>query len=513
MLSAVAKMLLIIYLLITISALFSYLLYRTTTYWKRRGIPQDVPHPFYGNLTGFRKYRVLHDIIYDYYSKYHKTGHPFVGFNFIQRRSAFVMDIKLAKNVLIKDFTNFADRGQFHNVRDDPLTGHLFNLDGKRWKEMRQRLSPTFTSGKMKFMFPTVIKVSEEFMNVMFEQVPAKSDGGIVEIKEQMARFTTDVIGTCAFGIECNTLRTPETDFRNMAKKAITEMRHGPILTAFHFSFPNVARKLRMRMLPDDVHEFFMRLVNDTMAYREKEKVKRNDFMEMLIELKQKGTFTMDNGEVIKGLDLGELAAQVFVFYLAGFETSSSTMSYALYELAQHQDIQDKLREDINAVLEKHNGKMSYECIKDMRYLDQVISETLRLYTIVPFLERKALNDYVVPGHPNYVIEKGTQVIIPACAIHRDEDFYPDPETFDPERFSAEQVATRDSVEWLPFGDGPRNCVGLRFGQMQTRVGLAQLIKNFKFSVCDQTEIPLVYDPKPFVLGTIGGINVRVERV
>ncbi|KAM8712362.1 hypothetical protein ACLKA7_012819 [Drosophila subpalustris] len=506
-------MLFLLYLVIAICALLAYLVHRNTTYWRDRGIPQDPPHPFYGNMVGFRKNRVLHDLIIEYYNKFRKTGHPFVGFNFLQRRSAFILDIKLAKNVLIKDFTNFADRGQFHNVRDDPLTGHLFNLDGKRWKEMRQKLSPTFTSGKMKFMFPTVIKVSEEFSKVMFEQVPAKAKGSIIEIKELMARYTTDVIGTCAFGIECNTLRTPETDFRTMAKKAITEMRHGAILTAFHFSFPNLAAKLRMRMIPDDVHEFFMGLVNETIAFREKEEIKRNDFMEMLIELKQKGTFTMDNGEVITGLDIGELAAQVFVFYLAGFETSSSTMSFCLYELAQHTDIQDKLRKDIMSVIEKHDGKLTYECIKDMRYLDQVISETLRLYTIVPFLERKALNDYVVPGHPKYVIEKGTQVILPAAAFHRDEDFYPDPEKFDPERFSPEKVAARDSVEWLPFGDGPRNCVGMRFGQIQTRVGMAQLIKNFKFSVCDKTEIPLKYDPMPFVLGTIGGINVRVERV
>lgn len=140
-------------------------------------------------------------------------------------------------------------------------------------------------------------------------------------------------------------------------------------------------------------------------------------------------------------------------------------------------------------------------------------TETLRLYTIVPLLERKTLSDYVVPDNPKLVIEKGIQIIIPAAAYHLDEDLYPEPNKFDPERFSPEQVAARDSVEWLPFGDGPRNCIGMRFGQMQTRIGLAQLIKNFKFSVCDKTEIPLIYDPRSFILGTVGGIYLRVERV
>ncbi|KAL7737698.1 hypothetical protein ACLKA6_006096 [Drosophila palustris] len=506
-------MMFLIYLLVAISTLIAYFLHRSANYWKSRGVPQEPPHIFYGNLIGFRKTHTVHAILEEYYNKFRKTKYPFVGFNFMHRPSYFVMDRKLAKNVLIKDFSNFADRGQFHNVRDDPLTGHLFNLDGKRWKVMRQRLSPTFTSGKMKFMFPTVIKVSEEFVNVMLEEVPATSGGAIIEIKDIMARFTTDVIGTCAFGIECNTLRNPESDFRKFGKKVFTDVRHGLLLTGLMLSFPNLAVKLRMRIVPQDVHEFFMGLVDETIAYREKEKIKRNDFMEMLIEMKQKGSYTLENGEVVKGLEIGELAAQVFVFYLAGFETSSSTMSFCMYELAQHTDIQDKLREEILNVLEQHDGKITYESIKAMKYLDQVISETLRLYTIVPFLERKALNDYVVPGHPNLVIEKGKHVIIPAAAYHQDEDFYPEPKKFDPERFSPEKVAARDPVEWLPFGDGPRNCVGMRFGQMQTRVGLAQLIKNFKFSVCDKTDIPLTYNPESFVMGTNGGIHLRAERV
>ncbi|XP_068144883.1 LOW QUALITY PROTEIN: cytochrome P450 6a2-like [Drosophila tropicalis] len=504
----------IAYLVIAIASLIAYLLHRNMNYWKYRGIPHETPHPFYGNLIGFRKNRIVHDLIYDYYNKYRKTGNPFVGFYFLNKPTAFIVDTKLAKNILIKDFSNFADRGQFHNEKDDPLTQHLFNLDGKRWKELRQKLSATFTSGKMKFMFPTVIKVSEELVKVLNEKVPAgNKNGTVLEIKELVARFTTDVIGTCAFGIECNTLRTSETEFRSMGKKAFTELRHGAILTTFMFSFPRLAKKLRMRMIPEDVHNFFLHLVKDTISYRERENIKRNDFMEMLIELKKKGSITLDNGEVVKGMDLGELAAQVFVFYLAGFETSSSTMGYCLFELAQHQDIQDKLRAEINSVLEKHEGKLTYESTKDMQYLDQVLSETLRLYTIVPHLERKALSDYKVPGSPNLVIEKDTQIIIPACAYHRDEDLYPNPEKFDPDRFSAEEVASRDSVEWLPFGDGPRNCIGMRFGQMQARIGMAQIINNFKFSTCDQTEMPLIYDPKSLVLGTVHGINLLVERI
>lgn len=103
--------------------------------------------------------------------------------------------------------------------------------------------------------------------------------------------------------------------------------------------------------------------------------------------------------------------------------------------------------------------------------------------------------------------------IIPAYAIHHDPVLYPQPEKFNPDRFTSENVKQRESIEWLPFGDGPRNCIGLRFGLMQTRVGLAYLLRNFKFSVCDKTEIPLTWDKKSFLLCSKNGIFLKVEKV
>lgn len=147
--------------------------------------------------------------------------------------------------------------------------------------------------------------------------------------------------------------------------------------------------------------------------------------------------------------------------------------------------------------------------------LPNIISfaETLRLYTVLPILNRECLEDFVVPENPKYVIKKGMPILIPAGAMHRDEKYYPNPDTFNPDNFTAERVRDRDSVLWLPFGDGPRNCIGMRFGQMQSRIGLALLIKNFKFSVCSQTTIPMKFDKKLFLIGSESGIYLKVERV
>lgn len=139
-----------------------------------------------------------------------------------------------------------------------------------------------------------------------------------------------------------------------------------------------------------------------------------------------------------------------------------------------------------------------------------LFSETLRLYPSVPVLERRAFRDYKIPGH-DVVIPKGMKVQVPAFAIHRDERHYPDPEVFDPDRFHPEEVAKRHICTFLPFGEGPRICIGLRFGMMQSRVGLATILSKFRFSTCSKTLIPLEYSSKSFILIPREGLWLRVE--
>ncbi|XP_013112032.2 probable cytochrome P450 6a21 [Stomoxys calcitrans] len=494
---------LLIYLIIALTSILMYFMKKRLNYWKDQGIAHDEPSFFAGNFHGVMTKRTFGDCSRAVYVK-HKGSGPFCGFYFFQRPGVLILETDLMKNILIKDFSKFTDRGLFHNEKGDPLTGHLFLLDGAKWKNLRNKLSPTFTTGKMKFMYPNIISVAENFVQV-FGEMSEKTQK--VEIKELLARFTTDVIGRCAFGIECNSLKDPNAEFRLMGKRSLNERRHGKFVNSFMQGFPALARKLNMAINKDEITQFFVRIVRETVAYREQNNIKSNDFLSILMDLK--------NGEgKEKGISMSleEMAAQVFVFFIGGFETSSSTMGFALYELALNQDIQQKLRYEINEIFNAE-GTTTYEALHDLPYLGQVISESLRKYTIVPHLNRQALVDYVVPGHSKYVIKKGMPIIIPSHAIHHDADIYPEPEKFDPERFDAANLKQRETVEFLAFGDGPRNCIGMRFGIMQTRVGLAYLLHNFKFSPCEETEIPLIWNTKSFVLSTKNGIYLKVERV
>ncbi|XP_020800160.1 LOW QUALITY PROTEIN: probable cytochrome P450 6a21 [Drosophila serrata] len=498
-------------LLAALLALVGYLLVKwrnTLRHWQDQGIPCEEPHILMGNMKGVRTKKSFSEVWMEHYQKFRGTG-PFAGFYWFRRPAVFVLEPSLAKTILIKEFNKFTDRGFFHNEDDDPLSGQLFLLDGHKWRSMRNKLSSTFTSGKMKYMFPTVIKVAHEFTDV-FGQMVDKSPA--IEVRELLARFTTDVIGTCAFGIECSSLKDPEAEFRVMGRRSLTEQRHGILGIMFINSFPKLARRLHMKMTAEPIEKFFMRIVRETVSFREQNNIRRNDFMDQLIDLKNKPLITSEKGESVN-LTIEEIAAQAFVFFNAGFETSSTTMGFALYELAQHQDIQSRVREEVLRISEKYGGELSYESVKELVYVDQVISETLRLYTVLPVLNRECLEDFVVPDNPKYVIKKGMPILIPAGAMHRDERFYPNPNTFDPDNFSPERVKERDSIEWLPFGEGPRNCIGMRFGQMQARIGLALLMKDFKFSVCEKTTIPMKYHKEMFLVSSESGIYLKVERV
>ncbi|KAJ8944238.1 hypothetical protein NQ314_009515 [Rhamnusium bicolor] len=211
-------------------------------------------------------------------------------------------------------------------------------------------------------------------------------------------------------------------------------------------------------------------------------------------------------------LTIPEIAAQCLIFFTAGFETSSTTMSFALYELATHQEMQEKVRKEINTVFAKHDNQMTYDSLSELKYMKQVIDETLRKYPPVPLTTRQCVKDYKVPDE-DVIIEKGTIVMIPISGIHHDEDYYKNPEVFDPERFNEENIAQRPKYTHLPFGEGPRICIGERFGIMQTKVGLTCLLRNFRVKLNEKTQIPLKMSTKQFLSAAEGDIWLNIEKL
>ncbi|XP_061401519.1 cytochrome P450 6a9-like [Musca vetustissima] len=501
------------FLIAIILLLIGYIVHRVRehyNYWKRRDIAHDPPHWLLGNFIGVTANLSLGECVRKVYDKYKNTG-PFFGFYWFAQKAVVVNDPDLIKRILIKDFWKFSSRGMYHNTEDDPLSGQLFNLDGGKWKNMRVQLTPAFTSGKMKLMFPLMEKIGQEVAKVFGEEL---EHSDVIEVWDVMARYTSDVIGSCAFGIETNSLKNSKSEFRQMGRKAMVEVRGGTLGAAFRLNFPQLARRLHLKETVPEVEKYFLELIGSTVKYREENNIRRNDFMDMLIDLKNKPMVKSESGEELKQLNFGEIAAQAFLYLLAGYETSASTLAFTLYELACHEDIQERVRSEIMEVLDKHGQQLTYEGMKECVYLEQVINETLRLHSIAPFLNRVAQEDYPIPDQPKFIIRKGMTVIIPIEGIQHDERYFPQPMEFNPDNFSAERMAQRDSILHIPFGEGPRNCIGIRFARMQVIIGLVLILKNFKFSISDETPRPMEYSKQGIILVPgAKGIPLKVKRV
>lgn len=336
-------------------------------FWKKLGVPYLEPSFPLGNVQdSVFKQKHFAYISQDFYRKLKHFG-DFAGVFFFNKPTLIVTSPEFAKTVLVRDFQYFVDRGVYYNKKDDPLSANLFFIEGDEWRHLRTKISPTFTSGKMKMMFHTIHIVGEELVKYL-NTIVTESDANSIDIREYLARFTTDVIGSCAFGLECNSIIDPKSEFREMGKKMFNFTKIQSLKLFLSMLNVKKARELGIQFNSNEVIDFVMQLVQKTIRHRRDNNIRRNDFMQLMIDLHKDN----DDADNVDGLSLEEIAAQSFVFFFGGFETSSTTMTYTLYELAKNKSIQEKLRNEIllNSKLESN---FSYDDVMSMTYLDQVV--------------------------------------------------------------------------------------------------------------------------------------------
>nr|CAD7404957.1 unnamed protein product [Timema cristinae] len=509
--------------LISLITLLYFYFEHKFTYWKKRGVPFVKPLPFVGNFRDvLLQWRSPSHFFEDIYKK--GRGTPLIGFYIFGKPSVVIRDPAIVKNVLVKDFNIFSDRHIECDPKTDPL-GHqnLFVIKGQPWKNLRAKITPVFTSGKMRRMFPLISDCAANLKRYIHDLGDYGKERHI-EVKETMAKFTTDVISSCAFGIEANSLKDPDAEFRIFGKLAfVLSFRRAFEFTVLFF-LPKLVPLGKFSFFSAATAEYFRKVLWDVIKVREKTPSGRNDLIDLLIQLKNKGFIQDDevvkmNGELSKDertekLELSDdtLVAQAAVFFTAGFETNATTLSFCLYELALSPDIQTKLRREIVDVMHKQGEDITYETLHQMKYLHMVVSETLRKYTPFAFLERVCSKDYLEPV-TGKIIEKGTPVYISLHGLHKDPEYFPEPERFDPERFSEENKRSITPYTYLPFGEGPHNCIGSRFGLMVVKCSLAYILAEYEVDKCSDTPVPLQFSEKAIVLTSTTGIPLIFRRV
>ncbi|EFA12855.1 cytochrome P450 6k1 [Tribolium castaneum] len=476
---------------------------RKFNHWKSKNVPQVAPIPFFGNA--FEVFTWRKNIGEFARQIYNSTTKPFIGFFICDEPYLLIRDPELVKSILVKDFAVFSNRSISENKENDPMGSHLlFLLKTPDWRDMRRKITPVFTSGKMKNMYSLISEAGNDMIQHMRKEV-SKSDQ--LEMREVAARYTTDAITSTSFGINANCFKNEKAEFREVSRRVFNwAIWERSISTTCYFIAPNLVKLFKLKFIDSASATFLREAFWRTMTDREEKKFVRNDLLDILIDIKKQE----DINDPYK-LDGDKLVAQATQFFVAGFETTSSTICFTLYELAINKDLQNKLKSEIRDVVRKH-GEISYNSLKDMEYLDMCIKETLRKYPVLPFLDRKCDTDYRIPGS-DVVLEKGSPVFISVSGLHYDPQYFPDPDKYDPLRFTEENIKSRPQFTYLPFGEGPRNCIGARFGSVSSKSGVAKIISEFEVDLCEKTQHPIQIDPKGFLMAPVSDLVLKFKRL
>lgn len=456
-----------------------------------------------------------------------------------------IADPDILRQVMVRDFSSFPNRMTVR-FSTKPMSDCLLMLKNEQWKRVRSILTPSFSAAKMKEMVPLINTAADALMNNL--NVRAES-GEAFDIHRCFGCFTMDVIASVAFATQVDSQNNPDDPFVNHAQMFFSFTFFRPIflvLLAFPHIFAPFAKFIPNKKR-DQMNQFFINSIQQIIKQREEQPPgqRRRDFLQLMLDARtSKESVSLehfDTGNHTEETDQrnqnthpsssdqdsshpaspatpvkrpqkkmmteDEIVGQAFVFLLAGYETSSNTLAFTCYLLALHPECQRKVQEEVDEFFTRHSSP-NYTNVQELKYLDMVVSESLRLYPPAFRFARDVDQDCVVNGQS---LPKGATLEIPAGFLHKDPEHWPEPEKFIPERFTPEAKESRHPFVYLPFGAGPRNCVGMRLAQMEIRMALVHLFRRFNIVACSETKVPLELKSAS-TLGPKNGIFIKIEK-
>jgi len=497
-----------------LSAVAIYLIYRwsmaNSDFFAKRGIPYHKQFPLLGSMKDvvFRK-RSMFDEIIKLYNMHDGSVYGI----FDQRQPLFLIrNPDLIKQITIKDFDHFVNHRTIFSDKDEGnLFGNsLFSMQDAKWKDMRSTLSPAFTGSKMRQMFQLIYQVAQDSVEYLKKDGNVNTKQGLeLDMKDYCTRFTNDIIASTAFGLQVNSFENKNNEFFHMGKKLTNFTAWQNIKFMLWLNFKSFMKFFKLELFDKKITDYFMHLVLDAMTYRKEHNILRPDMINLLMEARD--MIKSDNPKSHnRDWSDTEIVAQCFLFFFAGFETSSVLICFAAHELMENPETQQKLLQEIEDVSSELNGKpLTYEALQGMRYMDMVTSEALRKWPAAVAVDRLCNKDFVYEGDGERIeIKKGDVVWLPVCALHRDERYFENPNKFDPERFSEENKDTLGL--YMPFGLGPRNCIGSRFALLEAKAILFYLVREFRIEAAKKTNIPMELSASNFQLMPKNGFWLKL---
>uniref|UniRef100_A0A674PNM5 unspecific monooxygenase n=1 Tax=Takifugu rubripes TaxID=31033 RepID=A0A674PNM5_TAKRU len=401
-------------------------------HFKKLGIRGPRPLPFMGSTFYYRKGIIPFESWCQ--AEYGDVWGMFEG----RTPVLMVSDPEILKTVLVKEcYSVFTNRRVSR-----PLEDSVSAVKDERWKRIRSTISPCFTSGRLKNA----------------DSINNPNDPLIVNLKK-VFKFNFVVFFLVAFFPFCARL----------------------------FQF------LGIDLIPRSSVNYFYNVIKNFKDQHHADEHTRGDFLQVLIQSEiPQSEIKSEQDQPPKGLTEHEILSQAFIFIFGGYETTTTTLTNVLYGLAINPDVLQVLHKEIDTNIPS-DAPISYEDLMGLQYLDQVLNESQRLYPTAPRLERACKKTVQIHG---LTILEGTIVGIPVHLLHKDPRFWSSPEEFRPERFSKDSTEEVNPYAFMPFGLGPRNCVGMRYAILVMKMLIVRLLQSYTVETCKDTMIPLEFDWK-----------------
>ncbi|CAG2107382.1 unnamed protein product [Medioppia subpectinata] len=453
-------------------------------------------------------------------------GHTF-GLYETTKPVLYLTDPDLIRDVLVKDFHVFNNRRDLRS--GDKLTDNMIDvLRDDHWKRVRTAMSPTFSSGKLKKMLPMIVDCRATLIANLDKLCPTGSSGDhstapVVDMKRVLGAYAMEVIIRVAFGIKVDAML--DHPLVTNAQKVFANDNDWRLVVAM--VAPKVAEFFGLKAY--DFGPFFTEFTRNVIEERLKSVAtdgqKRVDFMQLMLdstettdllaaeeqeEYGEKYREIQSTRDLAKKLTIDELISQCVALQLAGYETTAASISMCVHYIATDPDVQQRLYAEAVKYREKYLTEDNYEALGALPYLDAVIAETLRLSPATVFLERCPNRDYQFRG-AGITVKRDDIVHIPTYAMQRDGRHFPEPDRFRPERFMADDAnGGHHPYAYLPFGAGPRNCVGMRLAQMEIKLAMVVLVTRYRFYPSEVSKPPVCH----FTAGILvpKRVDVKIQR-
>lgn len=375
------------------------------------------------------------------------------------------------KRVMLDNLANYPKSEIMRRMLRPAIGNSLFNADGADWKWQRQAVTPVFTHRNVVALAPAMTATAERACNRL-------AAGGRAELVSEMLTATFDVI--------CDVALSGREHFDGVTfSKAITQyfQTAGRASLLDFLGFPRWFPRPGELLAASSVHTMHDMVAAAIEARRKETSFGADDLLNHMLAARDPETGQQMSKE--------ELVHNMQFFIVAGHETTALALSWALYLLAHGSDWQDRVRAEVTPQLK--GCAAGPEDLESMPLVEQVLEEAMRLYPPVGLLARSALAIDQLCGRQ---VQPNDIVFLPIWALHRHEMWWEQPARFDPGRFAAENRGKLNKYQYLPFGAGPRVCVGADFAMMQARIILATLIQRFRFT-------PAMPGPRPVMMMTV----------